>query len=394
MMPPPPGAATVQGPCMSVTQQFYLEHYERYYRRGIEAHRKGELDRARHDLLKAAEMLYKLAAASTGQLRDVRKQKAGRVLEMAQRIKPGEKGKGRAQPAAAHETTDGEGGSPRGDEWIIADPPEVSMDDIAGLVDVKATIRRRVIYPFQHPEVTARFRKQAGGGVLLYGPPGTGKTMIARAVANEVDATFFSVRCSDIMSKWVGEAEKNLRRLFDAAAEHARAVVFLDETEAIVARRGSDSTVMNRVIPEFLALVDGMAGRHPALLLLGATNRPWDIDEAALRPGRFGELIYVPLPDAEARRAILAAALRDIPLSPELDVDGLAERTAGLSGADLVGLCERAKDLPYEREITMQSPQCIEPPDIDAVLATVRPSVSAAMLARYEKFQNTCRTSA
>ena len=370
---------------MSVTQQFYLDHYERYYRRGIEAHQKGEVGRARHDLLKAAEMLFKLAAVSKGQLRDARKQKAQRVLEMAQRIEPGRSGGG-PQPAAAHESGDGEAG---GDQWIVTDPPEVAMEDIAGLEEVKAIIRRRVIYPFQHPEITARYRKQAGGGVLLYGPPGTGKTMIARAVAHEVDATFFSVRCSDVMSKWVGEAERNLRRLFDAAGEHARAVVFLDETEAIVARRGSDSTVMNRVIPEFLSLVDGLSGRHSALLLLGATNRPWDMDEAALRPGRFGELIHVPLPDVEARRAILGTALKDIPLAPDLDIDGLAARTEGLSGADIVGLCERAKDLPYEREITTGEPQCLEPSDMDKALANVRPSVSPGMLEKYEKFHNT-----
>jgi transitional endoplasmic reticulum ATPase len=263
------------------------------------------------------------------------------------------------------------------------------MDDVAGLEEVKAAIRKRVIYPFQHPEVTRKYRKQAGGGVLLYGPPGTGKTMIAKAIASEVDATFFSVKCSDVMSKWVGQAERNVSRLFEAARGRERAVVFLDETEAIVAKRGGDSTVMNRVIPEFLAQVDGLEGRPGGPLLLGATNRPWDMDDAALRPGRFGELIYVPLPDVVARRQIVAAALKGILLAEQIDVGAIAAQAEGYSGADSVALCEAAKDGPYEREIDSGLPQRLEVADLADAFRRVRPSVSPAQLRRYEKFQQT-----
>jgi len=374
-----------------MTQQFHLDIFERYHKRGLDAYRAGDGATARRNLLKAAEVLFKLAAASGGELQRVRKDKAQKLLALAQSIDPAAAARPALAPRepagpAAAEVDEGPDG---GDKWIVTERPDVKMSDVAGLEEVKALIRKRVIYPFRHPEVTRKYRKQAGGGVLLYGPPGTGKTMIAKAIANEVDATFFSVKCSDIMTKWVGEAEKNLKRLFDAARQRPRAVVFLDETEAIVARRGGDSTVMNRVIPEFLSQVDGLSGRHGGLLLLGATNRPWDMDEAALRPGRFGELVYIPLPDLAARRQVLAAALKGIPLADEIDIDGLAARTEGYSGADLVALCETAKDGPYEREIATAAPQRLETSDIDVAFERVRPSVRRAQLKRYAEFRAT-----
>lgn len=379
-------------------QQLQLDIFERYYRRGIDAHKAGDGATARSCLLKASETLFKLAAESSGELQRTRKEKATRLLELAKSIDPnakpettpGPKTGGLAGDKSARVSSGGgdkDEAEPSGEQWIVAQTPDVSMDQVAGLDDVKAVIRKRVIYPFQHPEITKKYRKRVGGGVLLYGPPGTGKTMIAKAIAHEVAATFFSVKCSDIMTKWVGEAERNLKRLFDAAREHPRAVVFMDETEAIVAKRGGDSTVMNRVIPEFLAQVDGIQGRHPCLLMMGATNRPWDMDDAALRPGRFDELIYVPLPDLAARRAIIAITLKGLPLAQSIDIDDLARRTEGYSGADIVGLCEIAKDAPYEREISTKVAQLLEVADIDATLARVRPSVSAAALARYDKFR-------
>lgn len=366
-------------------QQFLLDNFQRYHKRGIEAYRKGDLATARRSLLKAAELLFTLAAKSQGQLQRMRKEKAFRLLEMAKSIDS----KAAKQMAGRKlKTTDQEDQhEAAGDKWIVGDVPDVRIADVAGLEEVKSIIRKRVIYPFEHPEITRKYKKQIGGGVLLYGPPGTGKTMIAKAIANEINATFFSVKCSDIMSKWVGAAERNLKRLFDATREHPRAVIFMDETEAIVAKRGGDSTVMNRVIPEFLAQVDGIQGKHRGLLLLGATNRPWDIDEAALRPGRFGELIYVPLPDLAARRQIIAAALSGIPLASDIDIDKIAAETDGLSGADLLALCESAKDGPYEREIASGIANQLESQDITTALKKVRPSVSSSQLARYEKFR-------
>lgn len=368
---------------MSIQQQLLLDVFDRHHKRGMDAYKSGNHAVARRSLLQAAEALMKLAAQASGQLRASRMERADRLVELARSI-PVPSGNGiTSRPGTAAAEAAGDDG----DKWIVTEVPDVSLDDVAGLDDVKAAIRKRVIYPFEHPEITERYRKKSGGGVLLYGPPGTGKTMLAKAVANEINASFFAVRCSDIMSKWVGEAEGNLKSLFAAAREHDRAVIFFDETEAIVAKRGGHSTVMNRVIPEFLSQVDGMSGQHKGMLLLGATNRPWDMDEAALRPGRFDELIYVPLPDELARRKIISDSLAAIPMAPDTDIGWLVATTDGCSGADCVAFCEAAKDGPYEREISTQMPQCIERSDFEHAAGGMRKSVSKKNLAQYEAFR-------
>ena len=364
--------------------RFLLEQFEKHRDEGLAAYKAGNAGQAREHLLRAADCLFRLAGASAGEDRDRRKAAAAKLLQLASRIQPGKPLP--PMPAAGKDAKTDEGDEDA-KRWIVTRKPNVRFDDVAGLEDVKAVIRRRVIYPFLHPEITKRYKKKAGGGVLLYGPPGTGKTMIAKAIAAELDATFFSVKCSDIISKWVGEAEKNLQRLFAVSRACERAVVFLDETEAIVSRRGGDSTVMNRVIPEFLAQVDGLETGESTLLLLGATNRPWDMDEAALRTGRFGELIYVALPDLPARLWMLHHALAGVPMAETIDLETLAQRLEGYSGADITGLVEKAKDRPYEREIQAGQPSRLEPADIDAALASTRPSVTPAILARYEKFK-------
>lgn len=362
--------------------RFLLEQFERHRDEGMAAYKAGRLRDARYQLLKAAEYLFRVAAQSSGTLREQRKRNAQKLLEMAKGIE--------VPDALSEETADAPGGETGAgaQRWIVRRKPGVRFTDIAGLEDVKALVKRRVIYPFVHPEATQRYKKKAGGGVLLYGPPGTGKTMMAKAIASELEATFFSVKCSDIITKWVGQAEKNLQRLFAAARACPRAVVFLDETEAIVSRRGSNSTVMNRVIPEFLSQVDGLGSEsESALLLLGATNRPWDMDEAALRAGRFGELIYVGLPDCEARLDMLRRGLEDVPVADGVDIEDLARRLEGYTGADINGLLERATDLPYEREIRTGQPSQIEPDDVEAALERTKPSVTEAQLSRYAKFR-------
>ncbi len=362
-----------------------LEQFEEHRAEGLQAHRVGDGNNARYHLLKAAEYLFRLAEESKGRLRTERVRKAERLLKTASAIEPGMPHEKVREGGQGEKTADGGDGESR---WIVTRKPGIRFDDVAGLEDVKAVIRRRVIYPFVHPEITDRYKKKSGGGVLLYGPPGTGKTMIAKAIATELEATFFSIRCSDIMSKWVGEAEQNLQRLFTAARACPRAVLFLDETEAIVARRGGTSTVMNRVIPEFLAQVDGVDTQESSLLLLGATNRPWDMDEAALRTGRFGELIYVGPPDFEARYEILRRALEGIPMSDDVDLEELARDLNGFSGADIVGVVERIKDKPYDREIQHGlASSRIEPEDAQEIIANSKPSLTKAQLKQYEAFR-------
>ena len=381
--------------------RFLLEQFEKYREEGMAAHKAGRWAEARDNLFKAAEYLLRVAKESEGDMRARRMENAQKLLALAKSIDPTKKGRvegrgardeaGGTRPEGRGQRDEARGGGEEegaeAKRWIVTKKPDVRFDDVAGLEDVKEVIRRRVIYPFQHPDITLRYKKKAGGGVLLYGPPGTGKTMIAKAIATELDATFFSVKCSDIMSKWVGEAEQNLKKLFDAARASERAVVFMDETEAIVAKRGGDSTVMNRVIPEFLAQVDGLETGGSTMLLLGATNRPWDMDEAALRTGRFGELIYIGLPDPAARLWMVRRALEGIPMADDISLEDLAQRLDGCTGADITGFVDRAKDLPYEREIVESKPSRLEKADLDATLARTRRSVNAALLAKYDKWR-------
>ena len=152
--------------------------------------------------------------------------------------------------------------------------------------------------------------------MLLYGPPGTGKTMLAKATAGEIDATFFRISAADVLSKWVGEAEQNIKKLFDAAASETRSIIFIDEIEALVpARRDEGSSVMQRVVPQILQGMEGFEKRGDVpVLFMGATNVPWQLDPAVLRPGRFDEKVYVPLPDLAARRRLLELYLAHRPL--------------------------------------------------------------------------------
>jgi transitional endoplasmic reticulum ATPase len=337
--------------------------------------------------LMAAKYLCSLARETDAEFKQERLNKAQRLIDIAEELENKSQMTADKHKSTQIKTVDDEEVETKADKWIVTNPPKTSFNDVAGLEDVKKVIQLRVIYPLQHPEITQKFRKRAGGGVLLYGPPGTGKTMIARAIACELDAAFMSVKCSDIMSKWVGSAEKNVCELFSAAKKYPRCVIFMDETEAIVAKRGGDSTVMNRVIPEFLSQVDGLEKRENMLLLLGATNRPWDMDEAALRPGRFDELIYVPLPDVKARLKMIEDNFKDVPKAEDINVDILAEHLEGFSGADIKGFTEAVTDLPYQRQIDTGDEQIVTAEDIEKALQKARPSVDAKILTKYEIYR-------
>jgi len=374
--------------------RFLFETYKQHHDEGIKAHKEGDYPEARMHYLMAAKYLCALAKETDTEFKDQRLKKAQRLIDIATELEgkqPASKAAGksgwdsikrdRQVPVAEDEEES------KASKWVVANPPKTSFNDVAGLEDVKEIIRLRVIYPLEHPEVTERFSKKAGGGVLLYGPPGTGKTMIARAIACELDAVFMSVKCSDIMSKWVGSAEKHIQELFEAARSYPRCVIFMDETESIVSKRGGGSTVMNRVIPEFLAQVDGLEKHESMLLLLGATNRPWDMDAASLRPGRFGEQIYVHLPDVKARLKILEMNFADVPKAEDIDIDQLAERLEGYSGADIKGFVEVTTDFPYQRQIKSGDEQTVTTDDIEKALQKVKPSVDAKMLAKYENYR-------
>ena len=337
------------------------EHFERAKTRGLDARRAGQWESARIYLLEAARLMVELSKLAQGEdLREARRETAAKLLELAKdceqakadgRRAGGGAGAGGKRHAAA-ESSEGDRQS-SAEQWVVRERPSIRFDDVAGLDDVKEEIRIKMIYPFTHAELAERFDIKAGGGVLLYGPPGTGKTLLAKATAGELDATFFRVSAADMLSKWVGEAEQNIKKLFDAAAASERAVIFIDEIESLVpARRDEGSSVMQRVVPQILQGMEGFdKGKKQSVLFMGATNVPWQLDPAVLRPGRFDEKIYIPLPDVAARRRLLDIHLSRRPLAQDVDLDALAARLEGYSGADIKYLCDRAAVLPFLQSV-------------------------------------------
>jgi transitional endoplasmic reticulum ATPase len=366
-----------------------MEVFERFKRSGFAALKRGEYEPARLYLLEAARVMAERATQSTGELRAGQEQVAKELLDLAKSLKgrkPTRRAEGGRPAATAASAAGEEENAPK--DWRVRERPSVTFEDIAGLDEAKAAIRLRMIYPYTHPHLAKKYAVRTGGGVLLYGPPGTGKTLLAKAVAGEIDAAFFNVKPSEIMSKWVGEAEQNIARLFAEAKAEPRAVIFIDEVEALVPRRREQSsTVMQRVVPQILQELEGFdktAAR--ALLFVGATNEPWSLDPAVMRPGRFDEKVYIPLPDREARRDILDMNLKGLPLGPDVDLDRLADLLEGYSGADLANLCHKAAESVFLEVLPTQEERDLMMGDFLAVAERLRPSVSPKDLAKFEQF--------
>merc|ERR1712099_140639 len=236
----------------------------------------------------------------------------------------------------------------------VVEVPNVSWDDIGGLEDVKRDLKELVQYPVEHPEKFEKFGMSPSKGVLFYGPPGCGKTLMAKAVANECQANFISIKGPELLTMWFGESEANVREVFDKARSAAPCVLFFDELDSIGTARGSGGGEAggagDRVINQILTEMDGM-GSKKNVFIIGATNRPDIIDSAILRPGRLDQLIYIPLPDEASRISILGAALRKTPVAREVDIAYLAKLTNGFSGADLTEICQRAVKLAIRENI-------------------------------------------
>ena len=355
-----------------------LQMFEEYYKRAKAAEDEGRNVEAKRMYMLAAESLLKAAKQSSGETRAALIRRADKMSRLAELIP-----ETKARPAA--ETTGG--GAKSGDDkpavegattiWQVQGKPNVHFSDIAGLEDVKQTIADRIIQPRLHPEVYKAFNLQPKGGILLYGPPGTGKTMIAKAIATEVDADFFSVRCSDIVGKYFGEAEKNVKALFETARQSESSIIFFDEFEALGAERGSESSgVMNRLVPELLSQMDGFLSQGKgSLMCIAATNRPWSIDSAMLRPPRFTEKVYVGLPDYDARLFLARKGLKDVPCTEDVTPEFIAESTDGYNASDVVNICDKIKQLAVRRSIKQGSIDAITIADVTTTLENTPSSV-------------------
>src|SRR5438445_2246358 len=330
---------------MRTMAEISWDTFERYRQKGLDARRAGQWDSARIYLLEAARAMTILAKDAQGEEpQQGRRDMAAKLLELARDCEKAKEENRRQPPIRrgggdqSRETTAEGEGEKSASQWIVKERPNIKFDDVAGLDGVKEDIRLKMVYPFEHPELAEKFGIRGGGGVLLFGPPGTGKTMLAKATAGELDATHFTISPADVLSKWVGEAEQNIKKLFDAARGEKRAVIFIDEIEALVpARRDEGSSVMQRVVPQILSGMEGFDNKKEvrAVLFMGATNVPWQLDPAVLRPGRFDEKVYIPLPDLPARRKMLDIYLGKRPLADGMDLDAMARNMDGMSGADI-----------------------------------------------------------
>jgi transitional endoplasmic reticulum ATPase len=228
---------------------------------------------------------------------------------------------------------------------IMIQVPDVGWDDIGGLEQAQMQLREGVELPLKHPDAFRRLGIRPAKGFLLYGPPGTGKTLIAKAVARESEANFIAAKSSDLLSKWYGESEQQVSRLFQRARQVAPTVIFIDEIDSLAPQRGGggvgEPAVTERVVNTILAEMDGLEEAN-GIVVIGATNRPTLLDAALMRPGRFDEMVYIPVPDREGRRKILGIHTKEMPVADDVDLDTIADRTQGYTGADLEDLVRRA----------------------------------------------------
>jgi transitional endoplasmic reticulum ATPase len=310
---------------------------------------------------------------------------------------------GKSSPSALRET--------------VVEVPNVSWEDVGGLENVKKELQELVQYPVEYPDKYQKFGMSPSKGVLFYGPPGCGKTLLAKAIANECQANFISIKGPELLTMWFGESEANVRDVFDKARSAAPCVLFFDELDSIAKARGGSvgdaGGAADRVINQILTEMDGM-GAKKNVFIIGATNRPDIIDAAILRPGRLDQLIYIPLPDEKSRIAIFRANLRKSPISKDVELTYLAKVTHGFSGADLTEICQRACKLAIRQSIECeirrekeraQNPDAVMDTDDDDPVPEItkahfeeamkfaRRSVSDNDIRKYEMFAQTLQQS-
>ena len=273
---------------------------------------------------------------------------------------------------------------------VYIEVPAVHWSQIGGLEEVKQDLIEVVEWPLKIPEVFQRMGVRPPKGILLYGPPGCGKTLLARAVATESEANFITIKGPEVFSKWVGESEKAIREVFRKGRMAAPSVIFFDEFDSLVPRRGmgfADSGVTERVISQLLTEMDGIITLED-VVVIAASNRPDIVDPAVLRPGRFDRLIYVPEPDEKTRLEILKLYTKDMPLAKDVDIKNLANQTKSYSGADLEGLCREAALLALRRDIKAKE---VTLSDFQKAMEKVGPSILPDMEAWYKGFMRQVR---
>jgi transitional endoplasmic reticulum ATPase len=273
---------------------------------------------------------------------------------------------------------------------IMIQAPNVRWEDVGGLDDAQMKLREGVELPLRAPQSFKRMGIRPAKGFLLFGPPGTGKTLLAKAVAREAEANFVATKSSDLLSKWYGESEQQVSRLFERARQVAPTVIFIDEIDSLAPARGGglgEPAVTERVVNTLLAEMDGLEDMQ-GVVVMAATNRPNLLDPALLRPGRFDELVYVPVPDTKARLKILGIHTKKMPLATDVDLDDLATKTERFTGADLEDLTRRAGLIALRQSIDAE---IVTSANFAKALEEVRPSVTPEVEREYEEMLRTLR---
>lgn len=254
--------------------------------------------------------------------------------------------------------------------------PDVTLSDVGGLEEVKRRLEASFLVPMRNPEMRRLYGRSLPGGLLLYGPPGCGKTFLARAIAGELGAGFYTVSLSDVLDMWVGSSERNLHEMFEIARRNAPCVLFFDEIDALGQKRMHlrTSSAMRGMVNQLLTEMDSVKSANGGVFMLGATNHPWDVDTALLRPGRFDRLLLVAPPDDPARAAILRYHLRDRPLEG-IEIATLVRRSEHFSGADLAHLCDTAAEHAMLDSVRTQEVRPIRMTDFDQAFAEVKSSI-------------------
>lgn len=365
---------------------------------------QGDWQAQRLSLMQAAGVLHHRAQCLQGQLRQRHQELAQRLTQQAQAMVQGlpttALPRGPQPPAAnplpvqAQAPVRPPAAAPSPAPAPAQPMPSPShnpgaLDAVLGAEAAKRLFRLRYLLPLRHPQLARRFGQAAQGGVLLYGPPGTGKTHLVRALAASLGVPVLTVSPAQMLSKWLGESEKQLAALFEQARSHPAALVFIDEIDALAINRdegGEQNGAMHRLLTQLLTELDGFARHSKPLMFIGATNRPWALDAALLRPGRFDALHYLGLPHQATRSALLQSTLAEVPQAPALPWAAVAKLLSGCTVAEVQACAQQAARLAFEDAVQGQAGRVVTEADMRAAAAQTPHSVQAESLLRYAEF--------
>ena len=373
-----------------------VEAYKSFYQTAKDMYSQGDVMGARDAFLRAAELADDISqTATTNDVKLEYHKNAAKILNFVRANCSGKK-----PVKMTQKPNSGNGNNEKKDddtpEFQPVEPDEnkITFKDVAGLEDVKEQIKFKVLAPMNNPELAEAYNIKPGAKIMLYGPPGTGKTFIARAIAGEVDAKFYAINCQDLISKYMGDSSKQLDALFNTALKNERAIIFFDEFDSVASKR-SDSTggvdaEMSRFVATFLTKVDGLkkSKTNKMLLLISATNRPWAIDSAMVRGGRFDTQIYVGLPDEKAREFMVNKSLKKLPKDDDVDLKEFAHSLDGFGGGDITAICEKVKLEAYKRAIKSSKIENITKADLAHAIECTRNVITEEELAKFTAYRN------